>query len=141
MAGFIVTKAQGRAPAGDDWKLSPEEATGMLDRLNNCGILNPCRNNSNVIDLNNDVYKWIVAKYTGVAAITLVDARYRNTDEDRYKRLRDITDPGRSNVRGYKTKLVKVLFYSSAGILSVAGATVYYDCFTICPPPEGCLTP
>ena len=91
MAGFIAAKAQGRAVAGDDWKLTDEEAAGMLDRLNNCGILNPCHNNSNVIDLNNEVYKWVVSKYTGIAAISIVDARYRNNDEDRYKRLRGIT--------------------------------------------------
>lgn len=137
-AGFTVSKAQGRAPAGDDWKLTYDEATGMLDRLYNCDMLHPCHNNSNVIDLNNEVYKWIISKYTGIAAISLVDARYRNNDEDRYKRLRGITEAGKSNVKGYKTKLVKVLFYSSAGNLSVAGTTIYYDCFTICPPPETC---
>lgn len=137
MAGFIAAKAQSRAPAGDDWKLTSEEAVGMLDRLYNCDILHPCHNNSNVVDLNNEVYKWIISKYTGIAAINLVDARYRNNDEDRYKRLRGITDAGKANVKGYKTKLVKVQLYS-AGILSVAGTIIYYDCFTICPPPESC---
>jgi hypothetical protein len=140
MAGFISIKAQNRAPAGDDWKLTYDDAAGMLDRFYNCDILHPCHNNSNVVDLNNEVYKWIISKYTGIAAISLVDARYRNTDENRYKSLRGITDEGKSNVRGYKTKLVKVLFYSSTGNLSIAGTTVYYDCFTICPPPDLCLT-
>ena len=137
MAGFINSKSQGRAQAGDDWKLTSEEASGMLDRLYNCDLLHPCNNNSTVVDLNNDVYKWILSRYTGIAAITLVDARYRNNDEDRYKRLRGITEDGKANVKGYRTKLVKVLFYT-AGNLSVAGSTIYYDCFTICPPPETC---
>lgn len=140
MAGFMVAEGQGRAPAGDDWKLTTDEATGMLDRLDNCGLLNPCHNNSIVIDPNNDVYKWIISRYSGVATITLEDARYRNSDEDRYKRLRGITDAAKSNVKGYKTKLVRVQLNSTAGQLSVEGTVLYYDCFTICPPPDVCLT-
>lgn len=127
-------KAQ-RVPPGLDWKLTDDEASEMLERLSECGVLKPCHNSSKVIDPNNDVYNWIVSTYGGNSNITKIDARYRDNDEDRYKRLRGITDSKKAKVRGWKTLLVKVEPPMAKGSQA---EVMYFDCYTICPPPSDC---
>ena len=134
-ANYNIGFAQDKAPVGEDWRISEDDANDMIARLNVCDLLHVCRNNSKVIDLNNEEYQWIVSQYSGIAKISLVDARYRSEDQDRYKRLRGITDTDKYKVKTYKTKLVKVELYSS-GFLAGASSTLYYDCFSICPPPN-----
>ena len=137
IAGYNVSIAQGRAPVGEDWKLSAEEANGMLGRLNECGVFKPCKNNSKVIDPNNDEYQWIVNTYGSTCNITQVNARYRDDDEGRYQRLRGLPS-SRAQVKGYKTVLVKVEPRIQKG---AATETMYFDCYTICPPPSDCSIP
>ncbi len=131
-----VSKAQ-RTAAGESWKLSPDEASGMLGRLNECGVFKPCHNSSKIIDPDNDVYRWIVNTYGSSCNISQVSARYRDDDEGRYGRLRGFTDT-RVKVRGCKTTLVKVEPRIQKG---GASETMFFDCYTICPPPSDCSIP
>ena len=129
---FTVAKTQDRAPVGEDWKLTDEDKNGMLERLNECGLFKPCNNKSKVIDPDNENYKWILANYSNSAEISLVEARYRHEDIDRYRSMRGIEDSRKYKVQGYKTVLVKVVLLTG----SMVTITNYYDIFTIKPPPN-----
>src|SRR5688572_3350093 len=139
-------QSQARAKPGEEWQLTEEQKNGMLARLTDCGLFDRCNDNSRILDPENDVYQWIVAKYPD-AKITLVDARYRTVDQDRYRRLRNIQETDKYQVRGFKTQLVKVELTAANQTGSLSGipaaVTIYYDCFTICPPPHdgGCGSP
>ena len=132
---FIEAKSQERAPVGEEWKLTESDKKGMLDRLNECGVFKPCNNNSKVIDLENDQYKWIVANYGETSNITTVEARYRKEDEDRYARLRGFGSAEKGKVKGCKTMIVKVEPKRKLGSMD---DIIYFDCFTVCPPPDTC---
>jgi hypothetical protein len=84
------------------------------------------------MDSNNAQKQWLDSTYPK-AEISLVDARYRHADQRRYGELRGLRDtPERYKVRGYKTKIVKVVLTNG----SMFETENYYDCYSIKPPPE-----
>ena len=131
---YSITNAQ-RVAAGDDWRISEEDAKGMMGRLKECGVFKPCKDNSKVVDPQNEVYKWIVATYSATCNISTFEGRYRDQDEERYKRLRGLGNSEKAKVKGYKTLIVKVEPMRQKG---AGSGTLYFDCYTICPPPSDC---
>lgn len=115
----------------ENWKISDTIAQKMIKRLNSCGLFKPCRDNSKVIDPNNENYLKLVSAY-GKENVTNVDGRYRHADRHRYCELRGFEDHKRCKVKGYKTQIVKVELPTG----SMFAVTNYYDLYTIKPPPE-----
>jgi hypothetical protein len=137
MFSYNAILAQGPKPPNDpDWKLTNKVFKEMRERLHQC-FLRKCRTPVITDGSTNEVYKWILATYKGKATITLVDARYRKEDEERYKKQRGLTDPDAYEVHGYKTKLVKVELTMQA----ILTDPLYFDCFSICPPPDNGTCP
>ncbi len=84
------------------------------------------------MDSNNVQYQWLDSTYSK-AEISHVDARYRRADQARYGELRGFRDkPEKYKVKGYKTKIIKVVLTTG----SMFATTNYYDVYTIKPPPE-----
>jgi hypothetical protein len=131
-SSLVVTNK--RAEVGEAWKISDDAAQKMITRLDRCGLFKPCHNNSKIMDPNNEQYQWLIKEYRK-ENISLIDARYRHADQNRYGALRGMGDAREKyKVRGYKTQIVKVVLTNG----SMFASENYYDCFTVCPPPEPC---
>jgi hypothetical protein len=118
-----------------DWKISSGIATAMIQsaQQQKCDTFV-------IIDSNLSIKSAIDSQYSpGQYSRSLITARYvTQADEDRYRHLRGINaDSARGKVKGLCNKIYVLKSLSATADES----TVYYDIFTVCPPPDqDCVT-
>ena len=133
------TAAQAAEDPLDDWLVDNAQAQAMI-KYRSC-TEEKCKKpkmNLSKSFVNNGVLNAIHKRYN-VVSYRWVPARYRDEDVERYKRARKITG-NKAEVSGYETMLLEVTVRGSTSGFAgeVEDNVLYFDLYTICPPPNNC---
>jgi hypothetical protein len=118
----------------EDWKLKNRVEKRMEKREGKCGFMKPCHDEQ-PLHIENDNYAMRVdlAKLGDTSSFT---ARYISANNNKYGSLRNLSGDA-AKVKGYQTRIYKVISKSPAVNNAVPTSTIaYYDLVTIKPPPD-----